>query len=112
MRAAVLDGEQLAIAVEDADLEVLPLDHPAGPGRQLGDGRTWIGFPVSTLTLASASDGGVSGSQSTAAPSPALLSTFSDSSAHFMRVAEMSIPSRSRTNVAVELEQVVDRHAR
>ncbi len=38
-------------------------------------------------------------SQSAAAPRPALLSTLRDSSAHFMRVAEMSIPSSSRMNV-------------
>src|SRR6476660_6446012 len=47
---------------------------------------------------ASASEAGVAGSQSTAPPRLALLSTLSDSSAHFMRVAEMSMPSRSRTN--------------
>ncbi len=29
VRAAVLDGEEVALAVEDADLEVLPLDEPA-----------------------------------------------------------------------------------
>jgi hypothetical protein len=41
--------------------------------------------------------GGVSGSHATAWPSPADLSTLSVSSAHFIRVAEMSIPSRSST---------------
>ena len=39
------------------------------------------------------------------------MSTFSDSSAHFMRVAEMSMPSRSSTNDAVELQQLGDLHA-
>src|SRR5919201_1982464 len=34
-RAAVLDGEQLAAAVDDADLEVLPLGAAARAGRQL-----------------------------------------------------------------------------
>ena len=38
VRAAVLDGEQLAAAVEDADLEVLPLDEAVLAGRQLLDG--------------------------------------------------------------------------
>ena len=47
--------------------------------------------------LTSAALGGVSDSHATAWPSPADLSTFSVSSAHFMRVAEMSIPSRSST---------------
>src|SRR3954463_13010082 len=37
VRAAVLDGEQLAVAVEDADLEVLPLDDARRTGRQLGE---------------------------------------------------------------------------
>src|SRR3954451_13860044 len=46
----------------------------------------------------SASDAGVSGSQSTAPPRPADFRTFSDSSAHFMRVAEMSIPRKSSMN--------------
>ena len=61
------------------------------------------GFPARPLSrtqpsrLSSAALGGVSDSQATAWPSPADLSTFSDSSAHFMRVAEMSIPSRSST---------------
>ena len=35
VRAAVLDGEDVAGAVEDADLEVLPLDELALAGRQL-----------------------------------------------------------------------------
>src|SRR3954464_13697376 len=35
VRAAVLDGEQLAVAVEDADLEILPLDDARGTGREL-----------------------------------------------------------------------------
>src|SRR5919206_2341940 len=35
VRAAVLDGEQLAVAVEDADLEVLPLDEAVLAGWQL-----------------------------------------------------------------------------
>ena len=48
--------------------------------------------------LLSAALAGVSVSQPAAWPSPALLSTFRLSSAHFMRVAEMSIPSRSSTN--------------
>ena len=52
-----------------------------------------------------------SGSQPTAWPSEALLSTFSDSSAHFIRVAEMSIPSRSSTNERSRLQQLVDLHA-
>src|SRR3954453_5653340 len=33
--AAVLEREQLAVAVEDADLEVLPLDDARGTGREL-----------------------------------------------------------------------------
>src|SRR3954447_8320037 len=37
VRAAVLDREQLAVAVEDADLEVLPRDETMLAGRQLGD---------------------------------------------------------------------------
>ena len=48
---------------------------------------------------ASASLAGVSGSQSTAWPSAAPFSTLSESSAHFIRVAEMSIPNRSRMNL-------------
>src|SRR5207248_10337298 len=36
VRAAVLDRVDLAVAVEDADLEVLPLDHAHAAGRQLG----------------------------------------------------------------------------
>ena len=47
--------------------------------------------------MVSAALAGVSVSQPAAWPRPALLSTFSVSSAHFMRVAEMSIPSRSST---------------
>src|SRR4051794_20973350 len=35
VRAAVLEREQLAVAVEDADLEVLPLDDARGTGREL-----------------------------------------------------------------------------
>src|SRR3954452_13646597 len=35
VRAAVLEGEELAVAVEDADLEVLPLDDARGTGRKL-----------------------------------------------------------------------------
>ena len=38
VRAAVLDGEDLATAVDDADLEVLPLDETLLAGRQLFDG--------------------------------------------------------------------------
>src|SRR4051794_22695093 len=111
VRAAILDGEEVALAVEDADLEVLPRHDARGAGGKLveradvddgahgnsdccGLNYSWAGGPNS----ASASDGGVAGSQSTDPPSPALLRTFSDSSAHFIRVAEMSIPSRSRTN--------------
>ena len=52
---------------------------------------------------------GVSGSQATAWPRPAHLMTFSDSSAHLMRVAEMSIPSRSSTNSRSSLSSFVDR---
>src|SRR3954452_14729580 len=37
VRAPVLDGEKLAIAVEDADLEVLPFDDADGAGRELGE---------------------------------------------------------------------------
>src|SRR3954462_10716475 len=36
--AAILDGEQLAPAVDDPDLEVLDLDDARGAGRQLRDG--------------------------------------------------------------------------
>src|SRR4029453_17779529 len=36
VRAAVLDGENLAVAVEDADLEVLPFDDARSAGRELG----------------------------------------------------------------------------
>src|SRR5690349_17055570 len=36
VRAAVLDGEELAVAVEDADLEVLPFDDAGSTGRELG----------------------------------------------------------------------------
>ena len=53
--------------------------------------------PRQPSRLSSAALGGVSDSQATAWPSPADLSTFSESRAHFMRVAEMSIPSRSST---------------
>ena len=75
------------------------------PGRSLGaalkefcrDERRRAAAPAAT-SAPRPRRGGVAGSQSTAAPSPALLRTFSDSSAHFMRVAEMSMPSRSRTN--------------
>src|SRR4051794_17465575 len=35
VRAAILECEQLAVAVEDADLEVLPLDDARGTGREL-----------------------------------------------------------------------------
>src|SRR3954462_2799078 len=35
VRAAVLEGEELAVAVEDADLEILPLDDARGTGRKL-----------------------------------------------------------------------------
>src|SRR3954452_7213474 len=35
VRAAVLDREQLTVAVEDADLEVLPFDDARGTGREL-----------------------------------------------------------------------------
>src|SRR3954463_3294899 len=38
VRAAILDGEDLATAVDDADLEVLPLDETLLAGRQLFDG--------------------------------------------------------------------------
>src|SRR3954453_12798916 len=37
VRAAVLDREQLTVAVEDADLEVLPFDDARGTGRELGE---------------------------------------------------------------------------
>src|SRR3954466_741048 len=37
VRAAILDREQLAVAVEDPDLEVLPLDDARGTGRELGE---------------------------------------------------------------------------
>ena len=37
VRAAVLDGEDLAVAVEDADLEVLPFDDAGSAGRELGE---------------------------------------------------------------------------
>src|SRR3954470_14633259 len=36
--AAVLDGEQLAVAVDDADLEVLDLHDARGAGRQVREG--------------------------------------------------------------------------
>src|SRR3954451_4414496 len=35
VRAAILEREQLAVAVEDADLEVLPLDDARRTGREL-----------------------------------------------------------------------------
>src|SRR4051812_45831192 len=35
VRAAVLDGVELAVAVEDADLEVLPFQDARGTGREL-----------------------------------------------------------------------------
>jgi hypothetical protein len=38
MGAAVLDGEDLATAVDDADLEILPLDETLLAGRQLSNG--------------------------------------------------------------------------
>src|SRR4051795_646211 len=38
VRAAVLDRAQLAVAVEDRDLQVLPLDRAELAGRKLGDG--------------------------------------------------------------------------
>src|SRR4051812_3413724 len=38
VRATILDGEQLAFAVEDPDLEVLPRDEPVLAGRQLVHG--------------------------------------------------------------------------
>src|SRR4051812_5904941 len=38
VRAAVLDGVQIAVAVEDADLEILVLDQLHGAGRELGYG--------------------------------------------------------------------------
>src|SRR5689334_1356473 len=38
VRAAVLDGVQVATAVEDPDLEVLPLHQASCAGRELGDG--------------------------------------------------------------------------
>src|SRR5829696_6634018 len=38
VRAAVLDGEEPAVAVEDADLEVLPCDQAHGARGKLGDG--------------------------------------------------------------------------
>src|SRR5215204_2079450 len=38
VRAAVLDREQLAGAVEDADLEILPRDHAHSAGRELVEG--------------------------------------------------------------------------
>jgi hypothetical protein len=38
VRAAVLDGEQLAAAVEDADLEILPFDEPVLAGGQVLEG--------------------------------------------------------------------------
>src|SRR4051812_24579056 len=38
VRAAVLDREELAVAVEDADLEVLPLDEAMLAGGELVDG--------------------------------------------------------------------------
>src|SRR3954451_25103007 len=37
VRAAILDRQQLALAVEDADLQVLPLDQAVLPGRELFD---------------------------------------------------------------------------
>src|SRR3954452_22896490 len=37
VRAAVLDGEQLAVAVEDADLEVLQFHDARRTGRELGE---------------------------------------------------------------------------
>src|SRR3954451_7088782 len=114
VRAPVLDGQQLACAVEDADLEILPLDDPALAGRQLRDradvdelrGHPMVGKSdqggLNCPPLGgrhrdrSASEAGVAGSHSAAAPRPALLSTLRLSSAHFMRVAEISMPSRSR----------------
>src|SRR4051812_41988806 len=36
--AAILDGEQLAVAVDDADLEVLDLHDARGAGRQVREG--------------------------------------------------------------------------
>src|SRR3954453_19828949 len=36
--AAVLEGEQVAVGVDDADLEVLDLDDARGAGRQVRDG--------------------------------------------------------------------------
>src|SRR4051794_25768296 len=38
VRAAILDREQLAVAVEDADLEVLPFHDARGAGRELREG--------------------------------------------------------------------------
>src|SRR5919199_3925595 len=93
VRAAVLDREDLAVAVEDPDLEVLPLDQAHRAGRQLGDGAD-----VDDLGHRAERSGHRSpSSHCAAAPRLALLSTFSESSAHFIRVAEMSIPSSSRT---------------
>src|SRR5688572_25022687 len=38
VRAAVLDGDDVAVAVDDADLEVLPLDATRGARGELGNG--------------------------------------------------------------------------
>src|SRR3954464_12041558 len=60
VRAAVLEGEQLAIAVEDADLEILPFDDARGTGRELREGANVDGLrhggraPVSAATKSDA----------------------------------------------------------
>ena len=63
---------------------------------------------LGAVQRSSASEAGVSASQSTAPPSAADLTTFSDSKAHFIRVAEMSMPSRSRMKLRSSLEKLVD----
>src|SRR5919199_783047 len=106
VRAAVLDREDLAVAVEDPDLEVLPLDQPHPARRELGDAADVddLGHPGQRSGHQSPSPARLppstysASSHCAAAPRLALLSTFSASSAHFIRVAEMSIPSSSSTN--------------
>src|SRR3954467_3681183 len=44
VRAAVLDGVDLAVAVEDADLEVLPFHDARGAGRELRERADVDGF--------------------------------------------------------------------
>src|SRR2546423_1696066 len=91
-----LNSETLQIKVHDTNHKFLYKITPSQALR-IASGESRENLKRRTTAYAALASK-ISDSQSAEWPREALLSTFSDSKAHFIRCAEMSIPSSSSTN--------------